>query len=80
MNAQNYTFKQTVIELMEKNSASPEYLEGYSVDDENWESSNVLFCLLATSIEERTASEKRKSTKKKKPKASRQASAISGSD
>lgn len=62
MNAQNYTFKQAIIELMEKNQASPEVLDGYQVDDESWESSNFLFCLLATCIEERTSIEKRKSS------------------
>ena len=34
---------------MEKNSASQEVLEGYLEDDENWESANLLFCLLAES-------------------------------
>ena len=76
MNAQNCTFKAAILELMQKNSASPEMLDAYQVDDENWESSNVFFCLLATSIEERTSLEKRKSTKKKK-KAVRAASGVS---
>ena len=53
---------------MEKNSACPETIEAYKVDDENWESANFLFCLLATTIEERTSLEGRKSSVKKSKK------------
>ena len=53
MNAQNCTFQAAILELMYKNNASPEMLDAYQVDDENWESSNMLFCLLSTSIEVR---------------------------
>lgn len=53
---------------MDKNSACPETIEAYKVEDENWESSNFLFCMLATTIEERTAVEGRKSSVKKSKK------------
>ena len=76
MNNQSITFQAAVVELMKKNNASAEMIEAYQADDENWESSNMLFCLLATSIEDRTREEKRKSTKKKK-KGTRAASMIS---
>lgn len=66
MNNQSITFQAAVLELMKKNNASAEMIEAYQADDENWESSNMLFCLLATSIEDRTRDEKRKSSKKKK--------------
>lgn len=59
---------------MEKNSASQEVLEGYLEDDENWESANLLFCLLATCIEDRTVAENRKSPTKKKKKGKKGAS------
>ena len=55
MSAQSCTFKDAVLELMRKNSASPDLYEAYQVDDENWDASNVLFCLLATNIEEKTS-------------------------
>ena len=50
---------------MEKNSACPESIEAYKVDDESWESANFLFCLLATTVEERTSLQSRKSSVKK---------------
>lgn len=57
---------------MQKNNAAPEMLEAYQVDDENWESSNMLFCLLSTSIEVRNSLEnKRKTTVSKKKKAAK---------
>lgn len=77
MNNQSITFQAAILELMKKNNASPEMIEAYSADDENWESSNMLFCLLATSIEDRTREEKRKSTVKKKKKGTRAASMVS---
>ena len=61
---------------MKKNNASPEIIEAYQADDENWESSNMLFCLLATSIEDRTKEEKRKSTVKKKKKVGKGSSIV----
>lgn len=77
MNAQNCTFKAAILELMQKNNASPDLLDAYQVDDENWESSNMLFCLLSTSIEVRNSLENKRKTTVSKKKKGAKASAVS---
>lgn len=52
-------------------------LEAYQVDDENWESSNMLFCLLSTSIEVRNSLENKRKTTVSKKKKTAKASAVS---
>jgi len=80
MNSTNCTFKQAIHDLMEKNVASPESIEAYEIDDESWDSANFLFCLLATTVEERSTEEKRRSTKKKSKKGKKGAAGHGNSD
>ena len=65
MSDQNTTFKDTVIELLERNQADTELIAKYKeVDDDQWEASNKLFVILSTFIEDKQKELNQKGKKK----------------
>ena len=52
--SQNSTFKRTIVELLEKNSAAPEVIEAYQAKSESWDATDYLFKLLSNLIELKT--------------------------
>ena len=55
MRSSNSTFKEALLDLLGKNSATPEVIEAYRAEpDTDWQTANDLFILLSNIVEEKT--------------------------
>ena len=55
MNASSLTFKEVVIDLMNKNQASSDSINAYHMlDEDEWDNINKLFIMLAAFLEVKT--------------------------
>ena len=55
MNASSLTFKEVVIDLMNKNQASNDSINAYhTLDEDEWDNINKLFIMLAAFLEVKT--------------------------
>ena len=55
MRSSNSTFKEALLDLLGKYSATPEVMEAYRAEsDADWQTANDLFILLSNIVEEKT--------------------------
>mmetsp|Transcript_1211 Transcript_1211/g.1857 ORF Transcript_1211/g.1857 Transcript_1211/m.1857 type:complete len:126 (-) Transcript_1211:481-858(-) len=77
MNANSQTFKDAVVDLMNKNMAMEDFIATYEdLDDDSWESINQLFIILTATLEVKTKEAAKSPGKGKKSKKAKRASVV----